>query len=455
MKSEFRHLPSIDKVLINKRVKQCEKEFPHELVLSLTRQSLERERLSIATGNPCSSIDEIVECICTQLHYLEKSSLCSVINATGVILHTNLGRAPLSHEAVEAMRIIATSYSNLEFDLDSGARGSRHSHIESLLCNLTGAEAALVVNNNSSALLLGLTAIARKKEIIVSRGQAVEIGGGFRIPEVIAQSGVKLVEVGTTNCTYITDYERSISPRTVALIRVHSSNFKISGFTHSVSLEELVEVGRQNNILVLDDLGSGCFLDTRAFGLPLEPTVQQSIAAGAGLVFFSGDKLIGGPQAGIIVGRKELVENLKKHPLARAVRIDKIRLAGLIATMIHYTKGQSVNKIPVWSMISAPLKEIDHRARIWANAIGTLAQVRDGESMIGGGSFPGSTLPTKLVTIEGKDIKALTLAQRLRIRKTPIIGRISANTLMLDPRSVLPEEDEVVLSALRKLVAPL
>ena len=457
MNSEFRHLPSVDRVISEERIKRLVGAYPHELLVNLIRQRLERERLAIMAGNPSPSIEGIVESISAQLRELESPSLRPVINATGVILHTNLGRAPLSQEAMTAMDTVAKSYSNLEFDLYSGNRGSRHTHIESILCQLTGAEASLVVNNNASAVLLGLTALARRREVVVSRGQAVEIGGSFRIPDVMRQSGAKLVEVGTTNCTYIADYEQAITPRTTALMRVHASNFQVVGFTHSVTLEEMVTLGRQYDFPVFDDLGSGCFLDITAFGLDPEPTVQQSVAVDVGLVFFSGDKLVGGPQAGIIVGKKQLIDKLKRHPLARAVRIDKISLAGVAATLIHYLKGEAVEKIPVWRMISASLKEIDRRARMWAEALNDLAQVIDGESMIGGGSLPGSTLPTRLVAVgggskgKGKNV-AQTLAGKLRRNEDfPVIGRISDNILFLDPRSVLPEEDRIVLGVLRNL----
>ena len=457
MNSEFRHLPSVDRLISEQRIKQLEETYPHELLVNLIRQRLERERLAIAAGNPCPSIDEIVASISAQLSELENPSLRPVINATGVILHTNLGRAPLSRDAIAAMDTVAKSYSNLEFDLDSGNRGSRHTHIEQILCQLTGAEAALVVNNNASAVLLGLTALARRKEVIVSRGQAVEIGGSFRIPDVMRQSGAKLVEVGTTNCTYAADYEQAITPRTAALMRVHASNFQVIGFTHSVTLEEMATLSRRYDLPVFDDLGSGCFLDTSAYGLAPEPTVQESVAIDAGLVFFSGDKLVGGPQAGIIVGKKPFIDKLKKHSLTRAVRIDKVRLAGLAATLVHYLKGEAVEKIPVWRMLSMPLEEIERRARVWAEALNGLAQVTEEESMVGGGSLPGSTLPTRLVAIggggrTGKN-RAQKLARRLRSGQVPIIGRISEDALLLDPRSVLPEEDEIVLRALRNLTA--
>jgi L-seryl-tRNA(Ser) seleniumtransferase len=354
------------------------------------------------------------------------------------------------------MERVAQGYCNLEIDLGSGTRGFRHAHIEPILCQLSGAEAALVVNNNASAVLLGLTALAKRKEVIVSRSQSVEIGGGFRIPDVMRQSGAKLVEVGTTNCTYIADYEQAVSPRTVVLMRVHSSNFKITGFTCSVTLGELITLGTQYKLSVFDDLGSGCFLDTTTLGLNLEPMVQRSVGAGAGLVFFSGDKLVGGPQAGIIVGKKELIDKLKKHPLARAVRIDKIRLAGLLATLIHYVKGEALYKIPVWRMISTPLEEIDKRAQLWSQSLKGLARVIDGRTMIGGGSLPESTLPTKLVAIgentKGKKQEIVqVLNQKLRNHTVPIVGRISDNVLLFDPRSVLPEDDRVILHAFQLL----
>lgn len=458
MGSEFRRLPSVDRLISEERIRRLRETYPHALLVELIRQSLEQARLSIAAGNSSPSVDEIVESICAQVYALENPSPRPIINATGVILHTNLGRAPLSREAITAMDAVSAGYSNLEFDLDSGTRGSRHTHIEPILCQLTGAEAALVVNNNASAVLLALTTLAKKKEVIISRGQAVEIGGGFRIPEVMRQSGTKLVEVGTTNCTYVTDYEQAITQRIVALMRVHSSNFRLMGFTHFVTLEELVTLSRQYNLLVLDDLGSGCLLDTTQFGLDPEPMMQQSVATGADLVFSSGDKLMGGPQAGIIVGKKQLIDKLRKHPLARAVRIDKIRLAGLVATLIHYLKGEALTKIPVWRMISAPLEEIDRRARQWAQPFQDLAQVVEGETMIGGGSLPGGPLPTRLVAIGGEGKKkqqnlAQVLSQRLRSQEVPVVGRISGHVLLLDPRSVLPEEDGVVLHALQE-VAP-
>jgi len=447
VESGFRSLPSVDKVLGDERLSELEKLYPHQLLLDLARKQLERSREQMAAGKLAPSFDNIVEAIRARVSVLESPSLRPVINATGVILHTNLGRAPLGKEAVEAMDAVARSYCNLEFELDSGSRGSRTAHIEPLLCQLTGAEAALVVNNNAAAVLLALSALAKRKEVIVSRGQAIEIGGGFRIPDVMRQSGAKLVEVGTTNCTYIADYEQAIGPQTTALMRVHSSNFRVMGYTAMITLDELVRLGRQHNLMVLDDLGSGCFIDTAQFGLDPEPMVQESVAAGADLTLFSGDKLVGGPQAGIIVGRKQLVEKLRKHPLARAVRVDKVRLAGLVATLVCYLKDEALAKIPIWRMISAPVAEIDRRACAWAEAAGGRARVMDGESMVGGGSLPGGTLPTRLVAISGRNAQALS--RKLRLKPVPVIGRISEDLLLLDPRSVLPEEDGAVISTLK------
>ncbi|MFA5367020.1 MAG: L-seryl-tRNA(Sec) selenium transferase [Dehalococcoidia bacterium] len=451
MKKDFRSLPSIDKVLSDARVARCEKVYSRPTVLQVARECLDEARTRLKDGGSAPSFDDIVILVCDRVSSLGSVSMRRVINATGVIIHTNIGRAPLSKEALAAMEECSKGYVNLEIDLDNGKRGSRQVHIESLLCRLTGAEAALVVNNNASAVLLALSAIAKRKEVIVSRGHAVEIGGGFRVPDVMRQSGAKLVEVGTTNRTYISDYEEAITDRTAALLRVHSSNFKVVGFTESVEIGELVELGKRRGIPVLDDIGSGCLIDTTRFGLEYEPMVQDSVKAGVDLVMFSGDKLLGGPQAGIIVGRKELVARLSKHPLARAVRIDKVRIAGLAATLLHYIKGEAEDKIPVWRMISMPMEDIDKRARKWCRAIGKAASVVDGRSMVGGGSLPGGTLPARLVRIERRG-GAQKLAEELRKGSPSIIGRIEENHLLLDPRTVLPEEDELLLNRLSSII---
>jgi L-seryl-tRNA(Ser) seleniumtransferase len=445
MARELRSLPGVDKILTDNRFSRTAKDYPHDLIVNVIREELERQRQSIQSGKSGNSLDEIIDNIIENLAFIFTPSLRRVINASGVILHTNLGRAPLSEEALAAMEQASRGYTNLEFDLDKGDRGSRHIHVESLLCRLTGAAAAMVVNNNAAAVLLGLTALFKRKEVIVSRGQAVEIGGGFRIPDVMRQSGAKLVEVGTTNRTYARDFAEAITPATGALMRVHSSNFRLVGFTSEVALEELVTIAKEHNLLVLDDVGSGTLLDTAAFGLAPEPMVQQSIKAGASLVFFSGDKLLGGPQAGIIVGERQYIDKLKRHPLARALRIDKTRLAGLAATLLHYLKEEATTKIPIWRMIAAPLKDIEKRANLWAKACD--AKVVDGETMVGGGSLPGGSLPTKLVALQGGG----GLAKKLRLHAVPVIGRIEKDQLLLDPRTVLPEEDDIIMKALSNL----
>jgi L-seryl-tRNA(Ser) seleniumtransferase len=453
MENKFRGLPSVDKLLGENSIKDLEKTFPHELIVSLIRENLDNVRASANQGRQMAPTSDIVLNICNQAEALSRPALRPLINATGVVLHTNLGRAPLSQESIEAMDGVSRGYNNLEFDLESGQRGSRHSHLEDLLCQLSGAEAALAVNNNAAAVMLGLSALAKRKEVIVSRGQAVEIGGGFRIPEVLRQSGAKLVEVGTTNCTYLRDYEQAVTPQTAALLRVHSSNFKVMGFTQMVNLEELAILGKERQILVLDDLGSGCLLDTAPFGLEHEPTVMESMASGADLAFFSGDKLLGGPQAGIIVGKKIYVDRLKKHPLVRALRIDKTRIAALSMTLIQYLRGEAVDKIPIWQMISMPLSEIERRAYSWADSVAAGARVVEGESVIGGGSLPGATLPTRLVAIGDppKPGLAKKLSESLRRQSPPIVGRISEDLLLLDPRCVPPHDDELVMAGLTQL----
>jgi len=352
------------------------------------------------------------------------------------------------------MREAALGYSNLEFDLEEGRRGSRYVHTTELLCRLTGAEAALVVNNNAAAVLLILSALAKGREVVISRGQLVEIGGGFRIPEVMCQSGARLVEVGTTNRTYIRDYEEAIGEATAILMHVHHSNFKLSGFVHQASLAELVDLGRRYGLLVVDDLGSGALLDTAPFGLAHEPMVQESLTAGADLVSFSGDKLLGGPQAGIILGREELVAKLREYPLTRALRVDKIAIAGLQATLRHYLKGEAVEQIPIWRMIAASVEGLEKRARAWAESLADLGVAVDaveGESTVGGGSLPGETLPTRLLAIKGVPLDEL--ARRLRTGEPAVVGRIERDMLLFDPRTVLPAEDDALLQALRRALS--
>jgi len=340
-------------------------------------------------------------------------------------------------------------------DLSTGRRGSRQAHLQSLLQQVTGAEAALAVNNNASALLLGLSALSVGKEVIVSRGEAVEIGGGFRIPDVLKQSGATLVDVGTTNRTYIRDYQDAITDNTAALLKVHSSNFRVEGFTAEVEPRELVELSKEKGIPVLHDVGSGALLPTEAYGLAHEPTPQQSIAAGVGLVFFSGDKLLGGPQSGIVVGQTELVRRLERHPLARAVRIDKMSLAGLTATVLHYLKQEAEAEVPIWRMISAGEQGIKDRAARWKNQLSLPGEVISGRSAIGGGSLPGETLPTWVLALscEGDAGGPERVMRRLREADPPVIARIEDDRVILDPRTVMPEEEEALVTALRDAFA--
>jgi L-seryl-tRNA(Ser) seleniumtransferase len=376
-------------------------------------------------------------------------TLRPVINAAGVIIHTNLGRAPLSAAAQAAVQTAAAQYNTLEYDLESGARGSRLLHADRLLAAVTGAEAGLVVNNNAAALVLLLSALAQGKEVIISRGQLVEIGGGFRVPDVMAQSGAALVEVGTTNRTRAADYERAVTPNTALIMRAHASNFRQIGFTESAALDELAEVAHRHGLLLVDDLGSGALLDTAAFGLEHEPTVQESLRAGADLVAFSGDKLLGGPQAGIIVGRADLIETLKRHPLARAIRADKLCLAALTATLDHYRRGDALAQIPVWRMIARPADDIRREARRWARRVG--GQVIAGESTVGGGSLPGATLPTWLLALAVPDADGF--AARLRAADPPVIARIADGRVLLDPRTVLPGQARDLLRALESALS--
>jgi L-seryl-tRNA(Ser) seleniumtransferase len=373
-----------------------------------------------------------------------------VINATGVIIHTNLGRAPLSDATLTAMAAVSRGYSNLEFDLEAGERGSRYVHLEELVCHLTGAEAAIAVNNNAAAVLLALSSLAQARDVVISRGELVEIGGGFRIPDVMAQSGARLVEAGTTNRTYARDYEAAIGEETAALMHVHRSNFRLLGFVESPSLHDLATLAHSRDLLLLDDLGSGCLLDTRTYGLSEEPTPQESIRAGADLVLFSGDKLLGGPQAGIIAGRADLIARLRRHPLARALRMDKASIAGLHATLLHYARDEAEQQVPVWRMISTPIKTISARARRWSRIIGEEARVVDGRSMIGGGSLPEESLPTKLVAIDvGAGAALEDLAKRLRTGEPAVVGRLEDGRLLLDPRTVAPGDDATLIRAVK------
>ena len=451
MSVSYRRLPSVDRLLSNPDIAELVRSYSREAVLGLVRRHLEEVRNAMANGQHAPEPETLAGDIVARARALWRPSPSPLINATGVILHTNLGRAPLSADAILAMTEAARTYSDLELNLREGVRGSRQAHVEHLLCQLTGAEAALVVNNNASAVLLGLAALAAGGEVIVSRGEAVEIGGGFRIPDVLRQSGAILVEVGTTNRTYVGDYESAITEHTTALLKVHASNFRITGFTHAPTTQELAALGEAHHLPVLYDLGSGCLLDTTRFGLAHEPMAQEAIAEGADLVFFSGDKLLGGPQAGIIVGRRELVQRLGRHPLARAVRMDKMSLAALTATLLHYIKDEAADKVPIWHFLSFSEEELKKRASQWKKAMSPRAaavEVKKSLSTIGGGSLPGETLPTWVLAISSDDVEGL--ARRLREHRPPVIGRIEEDRLLLDPRTVMPEEEEALMAAVQE-----
>ena len=446
MTSAYRQLPAIETLVQAIQQRANGDAPPHNLLVDAARAELDTARSAIAGGASAPSIEQLIDATLTRSHSVTQPSLRPLINATGVIIQTNLGRAPLSEAALRAMREVGMGYSNLEYDLEAGERGSRAVHLASLLCKLTGAEAALAVNNNAAAIYLALSALALGREVIISRGQAVEIGGGFRIPDVLRQSGATLVEVGTTNRTYARDYAAAISPQTALLMRIHTSNFKLTGFVHETPLADMAEVARAHGVAVLDDLGSGTLLPTAPYGLAPEPTVQESVAAGADLVTFSGDKLLGGPQAGLILGRAALIAKLRSHPLARALRVDKTTLAGLEATLLAYLHGRATSDIPVWRMIAATPALLRARAERIAAVIGGDAAAVPCASAVGGGSLPGETLPSFAVALDGPPDE---LARWLRGGRPPVIGRIADGRLLLDVRTVLEEQEETLISRIQ------
>lgn len=453
IESQLRQLPAVDQLLRSDAAVELARGYGHDLLVEALRAALAGRRQAILeerAGVPEAAT--ILQEARLWLESLTASTLQPVINATGVIIHTNLGRAPLSTNALAAVAAAAAGYSNLEYDLELGRRGARFAHAEAQLTRLTGSEAALVVNNNAAAVLLALTALTAGREVIISRGQLVEIGGGFRMPDVMAQSGARLVEVGATNRTHLRDYERAISDHTAAILVAHHSNFKIVGFTTEPALSELAQLSRRHQLPLLYDQGSGALLDTTPYGLAAEPTVQEALAAGVDLVTFSGDKLLGGPQAGLICGRAVLVERLKRHPLTRAVRPDKLCLAALSATLVHYLAGRAHEEIPVWQMIARSVTEIGAQAEKWAGRLrerGLPAVVIEGESTVGGGSLPGTTLPTRLAAIDHPHPERI--AALLRAADPPLIGRVREGRLLLDPRTVLADQAELALDLLSRL----
>jgi L-seryl-tRNA(Ser) seleniumtransferase len=440
----------VDRLLSEEAAQELVTTYGHDQTVNALRETLDAIRDEVRAGahvpNPAATVGRARARL--QAHLAP--TLRPVVNATGVIIHTNLGRAPLSSATRAAMEAVSRGYSTLEYDLQAGQRGHRTVHAERLLCQLTGAEAALVVNNNAGAVLLGLTGMAHGRGVIISRGQLVEIGGGFRVPDVMAQSGARLIEVGTTNRTHLRDYETALEVQEDAalILRAHHSNFRVVGFTAEPDLGELVTLGTQHGLPVMDDLGSGALLDTAPFGLMHEPMVQESVAAGAALVCFSGDKLLGGPQAGIIVGQARYVDPLKRHPLARALRADKLCLVGLQATLLHYLKEEATEHVPVWRMIATSTSRIEKRARAWRRTLrgdGIPAEIVEGESTVGGGSLPGETLPTKLVALPVAHPDRLAAA--LRAANPPVVARIEEDRVVLDPRTVLPEQERELLCA--------
>jgi L-seryl-tRNA(Ser) seleniumtransferase len=438
-------LPSIDALL--QAGSGLQEQYGRESAVRALRQVVAAAREAAQQGVAVPSVDDLLFQAASILAFEARPTLRPVVNATGVIIHTNLGRAPLSDDALMAMQAIGGGYSTLEYDLESGRRGKRDRHIERILAEVTGAEAGMVVNNNAAAVLLALTALAQGREAIISRGQLIEIGGSFRMPDVMRQSGATMVEVGATNRTRREDYASAITENTAVIVRAHTSNYRILGFTEEVSINDLADLAHAHGLIVLDDIGSGALIDPAQFGLAHEPTVAESLAAGADLVMFSGDKLLGGPQAGLIVGRMPLIETLKRYPLARAIRADKLCLTGLAATLAHYRRGEALEKVPVWRMIGLPLDVIRARAEVWAAAIN--GEIVQSESTVGGGSLPGETLPTWAYSPAVAQPNAA--ANALRRHDPPVIARVAHDRLLLDPRTVLPDQDKEVVAALRSL----
>jgi L-seryl-tRNA(Ser) seleniumtransferase len=453
--SLLRQIPAVDELLGREALRALEERLGHRLVVEATRNVLQGLRGRIASGQLSSVSAEMLEQeIIAATQAAAGFSLCPVINASGVILHTNLGRAPLARDAIEHLAEVATQYSNLEYDLERGERGKRDTHTDQLFAQLLGAERTLVVNNNAAAVFLALNTLAEGGEVIVSRGELIEIGGSFRLPEICAKSGAVLREVGTTNRTRLADYAAAINERTRVLLRVHPSNFRIVGFTERPTLDELVDLGRQRHLVVLEDLGSGCLLDFTPLGLRDEPPAGASVRAGVDVVTFSGDKLLGGPQAGILTGKREPLDKIRKNPLFRVLRVDKLIIAALEATIALYLRDD-LNGIPALRMMRLSRDEIGQRAARLAERIaarpGYSVEIEDGESVIGGGSTPGQSLPTKLLAVTHHRHSAPDLEALLRQNAPPIIARIERERLLLDLRTVFEEQDEEIAQAFERL----
>jgi len=458
----LRALPKTDEVLGAPELASTLAEAPRAVVLDAVRAAIDDARARLLAGEQLAVGVTPIACDAVARAALaSRPSLRRVINATGIIVHTNLGRSVLSERAAAAVADVAGGYSTLEYDVAAGERGSRHTHIESLLCRLTGAEAAMAVNNNAAAVMLAIAGLARGKEAVVSRGQLVEIGGSFRIPDIMRESGATMVEVGTTNKTHIADYERALTPDTALFLKVHSSNYRVVGFTEEVALADLVALGAPHGIPVMEDQGSGVLFDLRPFGLPDEPTVAESVAAGAAVVTASGDKLLGGPQAGIVCGRHDVVARLKQHPMARALRLDKMTIAALEATLFAcLDETRAVREIPTLRMLTAPVAEVAARAEALAGrlreTLGDSAEVACiGEiARAGGGSLPLAEIPTVAVAVAPSSVSVIELEERLRTGADPaIVARVKDDRLLVDPRTLLsPAEEDAVVRRLTEIL---
>lgn len=450
---KLRTLPQIEKILQAPALKKFIQNHSQKKVADVAREVVDSFRKNILKGKEKVSEKKIVKEIQKNLLERETLSLKAVINGTGVIIHTNLGRAPLSGDTFNYISDIGKNYSNLEFDLLKGRRGERTSFLENLICELTEAEGALVVNNNASAVLLILAGLAKRKEVLVSRGELVQIGGGFKVPEVMEESGAILREVGTTNQTSVLDYENNIDKNASLILKVHKSNFRMEGFVGEATLKELVNLGKKYNIPVVQDLGSGCFLNSEDFGLAHEPTPFDAINSGVDLVSFSGDKLLGGPQSGIILGKRKYTDFLRKNPLYRALRVDKLVISGLENVILTYFKKEAPQKIPVWQMISISLKDLRKRALKIQKELkksNIKLNIFESKSTVGGGSLPGETLPTIVISVDS-NISPHIQAQKFRNQNPPIIGRVEKDRFVLDLRTIFPHQDKEILQSIKKI----
>jgi len=460
----LRKIPSVEELLSKKETLDLLKSHPRTVVKEAIRKGLGRLREELLRKKDLStfddrlfSFDHLLPFIRTELDLLVKPRLRRLINATGVVIHTNLGRSPLPPSALDHMIEISRAYSNLEYDLTLGERGDRYSHVEEILCRLSGAESAMAVNNNAGAVLLCLNTLAEGREVIISRGELVEIGGAFRIPDVMKRSGAFLREVGTTNRTHLGDYQKAIGPQTALFLKVHTSNFRVMGFASEVSLAELVQLGGEHHLPVMEDLGSGCFVDLTPYGLEKEPTVQEAIRTGVDLLTFSGDKLLGGPQAGMILGKKDILDSVKSNPLARALRIDKLTLAALESTLLLYLdEKKAMEEIPILRMLGLDRKRLRRRGNLLLRRISEITKkganfsLREDVSQVGGGALPLQALPTVVLAIKPRHLPVNSLEERLRKGESPIISRISKDELILDMRTVFEEEIPLLAAGIEK-----